>query len=99
MKNIFLLGVFVFLFSAITSSQTYNQLRDSAAKFREKKDYATAFELLTRGMEKSAGQPYHNDIYDAAALASLTRMNDTSLFYLNQLLATGEHDMIIYDAR
>src|SRR5580658_3138812 len=93
---LFLLICFGCLGSA-AECQTYKELRDSAAKVREKKDFGAAYRLLTAGM-RLANEPYHNDIYDAAALASLTGMKDSALFYLDRLLREGEWDMILCDA-
>ncbi len=98
MKKYLLLAFsFGFLISG-AESQTYNQLRDSAGKYREKKDYASAFNLLSRGIKIAPGHPYHNDIYDAAALASLIESYDTAWYYLNHLVNEGEYDMITCDA-
>ncbi|MEJ7678997.1 MAG: hypothetical protein WKG06_14320 [Segetibacter sp.] len=43
--------------------------------------------------------PYHNDLYDVAALASIIHMNDTAFYYLNRLMDQGEYDMITCDAK
>lgn len=98
MKYYLLLTLSLFFLTKSTKSQTYNQLRDSAAKFREKKEYASAFNLLSKGIALT-GNPYHNDLYDAAALASIIQLNDTALYYLNRLIDQGEYDMITCDAR
>jgi len=79
--------------------QTYNQLRDSAGKLRESKDYAAAFRLLSEGIRIAPNHPYHNDIYDAAALGSLLQLNDTVFHYLGHLLSEGEYEMITCDAK
>jgi dienelactone hydrolase len=80
----------------ITASLTYAQLRDSAAKFSAHKAYDTAFALLTTGMAR-VYRPYHNDLYDAADFAILCGWKDTSLYYLKQLIAEGEFEMISHD--
>ena len=98
MKCYLLLILSLFFLIEGTKSQTYSQLRDSAAKFREKKEYTSAFKLLSKGMSLTEN-PYHNDLYDAAALASIIHMSDTALYYLNRLINAGEYDMIICDAR
>jgi predicted esterase len=94
----FLLTLALFFLIQSTKSQTYGQLRDSAGKFREKKEYAAAFKLLSQGISLSE-HPYHNDLYDVAALASIMQMNDTALYYLNRLMDEGEYDMILCDAK
>jgi hypothetical protein len=76
---------------------TYRQLRDSSAKFRDRKVYDTAFALLAEGI-KIASRPYHDDIYGAAALASLCGWTDTAFYYLKWLLREGEFGMITGDA-
>ncbi len=98
MKKYLLLVFLTVFFIKGAESQTYNQLRDSAAQFRDKKDYATAFNLLSRGIKNAPGHPYHNDIYDVAALASLIESYDTAWYYLNHLVNEGEYDMITCDA-
>lgn len=97
MKYRFLLILSFFLIQN-TQGQTYLQLRDSSARFREKKDYATAFNLLTQGI-RLTNTPYHNDLYEIAALASLIHLNDTAIYYLNRLMNEGEYDMITCEAR
>ena len=92
-----LLLILSLFFSANGQSQTYDQLRESAAKFREKKNYDSAFKLLSKGIA-STDNPYHNDLYDVAALASITHQNDTAHYYLNRLMNEGEFDMITCDA-
>ena len=54
--------------------------------------------MLSRGIKIAPGHPYHNDIYDAAALASLIELYDTAWYYLNHLVNEGEYDMITCDA-
>jgi predicted esterase len=98
MKHYFLLTLSLFFLIESTKSQTYYQLRDSAAKFREKKEYAAAFTLLSKGISLTEN-PYHNDLYDVAALASIIQMNDTALYYLNRLINEGEYEMILSDAK
>jgi predicted esterase len=98
MKGHLLLALSVIFFIKSAECQTYSQLRDSAAKIRENKDYVAAFNLLSRGIKIAPGHPYHNDIYDAAALASQIENYDTAYYYLNHLLNEGEYDMITCDA-
>jgi predicted esterase len=86
------------LLGRTAEGQTYQELRDSAARIRDKGDYITAFTLLTRGM-RLARHPYHNDVYDAAALATLAGLNDSALAYLTHLLNERELSMIIDQAR
>src|SRR5205085_11572486 len=81
-------------YSLCLHSQTYHQLRESSAKLREKKDYDAAFQILTKGMQKANGHPYHNDLYDAAALGILTGRKDTAFYYLTNLLYEGEYNLV-----
>ena len=53
---------------------------------------------MSGGIKIAPGHPYHNDIYDAAALASLIESYDTAFYYLDHLLNEGEYDMITCDA-
>ena len=95
----FILAVLISSSTISASSQDYQQLRDSAARMREQKKDSTAFRLLTFGIKRANGHPYHNDLYDAAALASLTHQKDTAFYYLNQLLAEGELEMVSCSAQ
>jgi len=97
MKRLLFMLICIGCLGSGADCQTYNELRDSAAKVREKRDFATAFRLLTDGMRRTE-HPYHNDLYDAAAYASLAGMSDSAFFYLDRLLREGEIDMVQYGA-
>ncbi|HTJ13371.1 MAG TPA: hypothetical protein VL547_15155 [Dinghuibacter sp.] len=97
MRLLFLLLSITFI-TGSGSAQTYRQLRDSAAHARDRKAYDSAFVLLSRGVS-IARQPYHDDLYAAAALAVLSHQPfDTAAAYLRRLIREGEWAMITGDA-
>ncbi|MEJ0105239.1 MAG: hypothetical protein WDO19_22950 [Bacteroidota bacterium] len=99
MKLFYLLFLSILFLPVNVDSQTYFQLRDSASKYRDAKDYNTAFRLLSQGIAVAADHPFHNDLYDAASLASLVQLYDTAFYYLYRLLDAKEYDMISCEAR